>query len=82
MSTTLKAILTSLLMQTSRSASGGVTSANTAHGTSDGAVSRRPGRWQRWRTRRRLEELSDHELRDVGLTRAEARREARAAFWR
>jgi uncharacterized protein YjiS (DUF1127 family) len=39
-------------------------------------------RW--WRTRRerqQLLELSDHMLRDVGLTQAQARHEAARPFW-
>jgi uncharacterized protein YjiS (DUF1127 family) len=35
----------------------------------------------RGRTRRALESLSDHELRDIGLTRRHAWREARKPFW-
>jgi uncharacterized protein YjiS (DUF1127 family) len=33
------------------------------------------------RSRRTLEELDEHLLRDIGLTRAEARREADKFFW-
>jgi uncharacterized protein YjiS (DUF1127 family) len=33
------------------------------------------------RSRRSLEELDEHVLRDIGLTREEARREARKFFW-
>ncbi len=33
------------------------------------------------RSRRRLGELDDHMLRDLGLTRAEARREADRSIW-
>lgn len=33
------------------------------------------------RERRRLAELDDRQLRDIGLTRAEAAREARRHFW-
>nr|WP_314479667.1 DUF1127 domain-containing protein [uncultured Pseudomonas sp.] len=36
----------------------------------------------RWRTRRALLQLTDHELRDVGLGQEEARREGRKPFWR
>lgn len=38
--------------------------------------------WQRARERRRLRELEDHLLRDLGLTRADALREAAKPFWR
>jgi len=33
------------------------------------------------RSRQTLDELDDHMLRDIGLTRAEARREAEKFFW-
>jgi uncharacterized protein YjiS (DUF1127 family) len=33
------------------------------------------------RSRQTLEELDDHMLRDIGLTRAEAQREAGKFFW-
>lgn len=33
------------------------------------------------RTRRSLANLSDHQLRDIGVTRYEADREARRSFW-
>ncbi|MGK9236672.1 DUF1127 domain-containing protein [Inquilinus limosus] len=36
----------------------------------------------RARQRRMLESLDDHQLRDLGLSRAEALREARRPFWR
>lgn len=36
---------------------------------------------RRWRQRRRLEDLDDRMLRDVGVTRADAEREARRPFW-
>lgn len=35
----------------------------------------------RWQQRRDLRELTDDQLRDIGLTRAEARREAARPFW-
>jgi uncharacterized protein YjiS (DUF1127 family) len=39
--------------------------------------------WQdRARERRALMELSDHMLRDIGISRAEAHREAARPFWR
>jgi uncharacterized protein YjiS (DUF1127 family) len=42
--------------------------------------------WLTWlersRQRRRLGELSDHMLRDIGLTRADAWSEAEKPFWR
>jgi len=34
-----------------------------------------------WRQRRSLAQLDDHLLTDLGLTRAEAEREARRAIW-
>jgi uncharacterized protein YjiS (DUF1127 family) len=36
---------------------------------------------ERRRQRRHLDELSDHSLRDIGLTRSQARREARRWFF-
>lgn len=36
---------------------------------------------ERYRTRRALLEMSDHQLRDIGVTREEAWREARRPFW-
>ncbi|MGR2739612.1 DUF1127 domain-containing protein [Billgrantia sp. Q4P2] len=33
------------------------------------------------RERTQLQELSDHQLRDIGLTRQQANREARRPFW-
>jgi len=36
---------------------------------------------RRWRTRPRLWTLSDHELRDLGLERGTADREALRPFW-
>ena len=36
---------------------------------------------RRNRSRRALEALSDHELRDIGLTRTHACREGRKPFW-
>jgi uncharacterized protein YjiS (DUF1127 family) len=36
---------------------------------------------ERWRQRRNLLELTDRELRDIGLTRRQARREAARPFW-
>jgi uncharacterized protein YjiS (DUF1127 family) len=41
------------------------------------------GLWlRRARTRRQLDALSDHELRDLGLDRGDATREAGKPFWR
>jgi uncharacterized protein YjiS (DUF1127 family) len=37
---------------------------------------------RRARTRRQLDSLSDHELRDLGLDRGDATREAGKPFWR
>lgn len=36
----------------------------------------------RWRTRRALLQLEDYQLRDIGLTWEQARREARKPFWK
>ena len=39
-------------------------------------------RWQQIaRERRLLREMSEHQLRDIGISRAEADREARRPFW-
>jgi uncharacterized protein YjiS (DUF1127 family) len=39
--------------------------------------------WQaRWRERARLDRLSDHMLKDMGVSRLDADREARKRFWR
>jgi uncharacterized protein YjiS (DUF1127 family) len=38
--------------------------------------------YQRWRQRRRLAELEDHMLHDIGKTRNEALEEANKPFWR
>ena len=40
------------------------------------------GFWMRLHTRRRLLELDDHALRDIGLTRAQALDEALKPFWK
>jgi uncharacterized protein YjiS (DUF1127 family) len=41
------------------------------------------GLWRRRaRTRRQLDALSDHELRDLGLDHGDAMREAAKPFWR
>ena len=37
---------------------------------------------QRWRERRMLGGLSDHMLKDIGLTRADIDAEVRKSFWR
>jgi uncharacterized protein YjiS (DUF1127 family) len=37
---------------------------------------------QRWRERRQLAGLSDHVLKDIGVTRADVDGETRKAFWR
>ncbi len=36
---------------------------------------------RRWRTRQRISDLDQHALRDIGVTYAEAEREANKAFW-
>ncbi|MEL6205500.1 MAG: DUF1127 domain-containing protein [Pseudomonadota bacterium] len=50
-----------------------------------GDVSRRrprvPTMGQTWRSRRHLDDLSTHQLRDIGVTRTEAKREAARPFW-
>lgn len=39
--------------------------------------------WQaRWRERARLDRLSDHMLKDLGISRADASREVGKPFWR
>ncbi|HKS14996.1 MAG TPA: DUF1127 domain-containing protein [Pseudomonas sp.] len=44
------------------------------------------GRWavmlRRWKTRRVLLTLDDAQLRDIGMTRLQARREGDKPFWR
>lgn len=37
---------------------------------------------RRWRTRKALGELSDSQLRDIGLSREQAQTEAQLPFWR
>lgn len=45
-------------------------------------VMRRIGEWQRRsRSRQELERLSDATLRDIGITRCDAHREAHKPFW-
>ncbi len=45
-------------------------------------IMRRLGEWQRRsRSRQELEGLSDATLRDIGLTRCDAHREAHKPFW-
>ncbi|WP_370278716.1 DUF1127 domain-containing protein [Pontibacterium sp.] len=38
--------------------------------------------WQNYRSRRQLEMLSHYELKDIGVSRAEALEEAKKPFWR
>lgn len=38
--------------------------------------------WRRVRTRRQLMELSDEQLRDIGISREQAKLEAMRPFWR
>lgn len=38
--------------------------------------------WRNYRSRRQLEMLSHHALKDIGVSRAEALEEARKPFWR
>jgi len=42
----------------------------------------RPSAWQRWRTRHQLARLDARQLKDIGLTPAQVRREAHQPFWR
>ncbi|MGM8850525.1 DUF1127 domain-containing protein [Salinicola halophyticus] len=42
----------------------------------------RPSPWQRWRTRQQLARLDERQLKDIGLTPAQARRESHRPFWR
>jgi len=52
-------------------------------GRGDSTLRRTIGLWlRRARTRRRLAELTDRDLRDIGLDRAAALREAGRPFWR
>ena len=37
---------------------------------------------ERWRQRQDLRELDDHQLRDIGITRKQAKHEASKPFWR
>jgi uncharacterized protein YjiS (DUF1127 family) len=37
---------------------------------------------QRWRERRQLDALSDHMLKDIGVSRADIELEVRKTFWR
>lgn len=41
-----------------------------------------PAFWRRLNTRGMLRKLNDQQLRDIGLTRAQAEREANLPFWR
>ena len=41
-----------------------------------------PAFWRRLNTRRRLLKLNDQQLRDIGLSRAQAEREPSLPFWR
>lgn len=41
-----------------------------------------PAFWRRLNTRRMLLKLDDQQLKDIGLTRAQAEREASLPFWR
>ncbi|WP_275545700.1 MULTISPECIES: DUF1127 domain-containing protein [unclassified Pseudomonas] len=41
-----------------------------------------PAFWRRLSTRRALLKLSDQQLRDIGLSRAQAEREASLPFWK
>jgi uncharacterized protein YjiS (DUF1127 family) len=45
------------------------------------AIGRLREAWQRRRTRSYLTELDDRMLKDIGVTRVEARREASKPFW-
>ena len=54
--------------------------------TLDGRPQPVPGRWavmlRRWKTRPALLALDDAQLRDIGMTRLEARREGDKPFWK
>jgi len=41
-----------------------------------------PAFWRRLNTRGMLRKLTDQQLRDIGLSRAQAEREARLPFWK
>ncbi|UYP30289.1 DUF1127 domain-containing protein [Pseudomonas sp. Z8(2022)] len=41
-----------------------------------------PAFWRRLSTRRALRKLGDQQLRDIGLNRAQAEREANLPFWK
>lgn len=41
-----------------------------------------PAFWRRLNTRGKLRKLTDQQLRDIGLSRAQAEREARLPFWK
>ncbi|MDO3722886.1 DUF1127 domain-containing protein [Marinobacter sp. chi1] len=44
---------------------------------------RRVARWHmNWRTRTQLARLPDHMLKDIGVSRADAEREAQKPFWK
>jgi len=51
-------------------------------GTAKPAVSRWNAFWQRLTTRRALLRLTDEQLKDVGLSREQALREAQLPFWK
>lgn len=38
--------------------------------------------YERWRDRRLLEDMTERDLRDMGLTRQQVRREVEKPFWR
>ena len=40
------------------------------------------GRFARHRSRRQLSKLSDHHLRDIGITREQAQNEMNQSFWK
>jgi uncharacterized protein YjiS (DUF1127 family) len=42
----------------------------------------RTSAWQRWRTRQQLARLDARQLKDIGLTPAQVRREIHQPFWR
>ncbi|WP_110693569.1 DUF1127 domain-containing protein [Salinicola halophyticus] len=63
----------------------GAASRSTAIAGSDRLPERRPycpSAWQRWRTRQQLARLDERQLKDIGLTPAQARRESHRPFWR
>ncbi len=53
-----------------------------ARSRGEGIVARLTGWHARWSARRSLDTLPDHLLRDIGVTRDQARSESEKPFWR